>query len=110
MADKQEGAASGERAVAGQSINAPVFTGDITGDVHIYPPVAVLRDQEKERPEPISIHLDLNAKIVDREAECAAVLDELRKKDGRRVLPIVAPAGFGKTSLAVKVLQQVTDG
>ncbi|HKX30172.1 MAG TPA: tetratricopeptide repeat protein, partial [Blastocatellia bacterium] len=63
-----------------------------------------------ERPEPISVHLDLKEKLADRQAECHAILNELRSDGGRRILPIVAPAGFGKTSLVIKVLQQVSDG
>jgi hypothetical protein len=36
--------------------------------------------------------------IVDREAEIALLLNELKKPDGLRVLPVIAPSGFGKTS------------
>jgi hypothetical protein len=60
--------------------------------------------------EPLICHLNLQANIVDREAECRALLDELKKPSGRRVIPIAAPGGFGKTSLVIKLLQAVTDG
>src|SRR5262245_12665432 len=63
-----------------------------------------------ERPEPISIHFDLSERIAGRRLECQEILNELRSDEGRRILPIVAPAGFGKTSLVIKVLQQITDG
>jgi tetratricopeptide (TPR) repeat protein len=59
-------------------------------------------------PEPLVTHLNPKEMIVDRERECAAVIAELRKPDGRRVLPIVAPGGFGKTRLIIKLLQEVT--
>jgi tetratricopeptide (TPR) repeat protein len=59
-------------------------------------------------PETLVTHLNLKEKIVDRADECQAVIAELRKPDGRRVLPIVAPGGFGKTRLIIKLLQEVT--
>jgi tetratricopeptide (TPR) repeat protein len=66
-----------------------------------------LRDQSAE---PLICHLDLRARIVDRNDECRALLEELRRPGGRRVIPIAAPRGFGKTSLVIRLLQQVTDG
>jgi tetratricopeptide (TPR) repeat protein len=34
----------------------------------------------------------------------------VQKPDGQRVLPIIMPSGFGKTSLVTKLLREVTDG
>ncbi len=46
--------------------------------------------------------------IVDREVECDILMRELRDPGGMRVIPIVAPGGFGKSTLVTKALRQVT--
>lgn len=53
----------------------------------------------------------LDATVYDRDEACEAILQALRGEMGRgKIWSVVAPSTFGKTFLATKVLQQVTDG
>jgi tetratricopeptide (TPR) repeat protein len=52
---------------------------------------------------------NLNEKVYARETEAAKVLHALCKAEKQFFL-VVAPSGFGKTFLLIKVLQTVTDG
>jgi tetratricopeptide (TPR) repeat protein len=53
---------------------------------------------------------DPTLKVAGRDAEISELRKELQNPDGRRVLPIIAPSGYGKTSLVTKFLSTVTNG